>query len=88
MASSFEHVSRHAIAVLARLAARRAIEAELKDKGVRVYLVRPAEIKDRARTYLELHPELYAQAEERARLLKLFEKKPKRPRPNVEFLAK
>jgi len=83
MTSSFEHVSRHAIAVLAKLAARKAIEAELKDKGVHVYLVRPAILNERARTYLNDHPELLKVAEERARLMGLFERKPKRPRPKV-----
>jgi hypothetical protein len=85
MTSSFEHVSRHAIAVLARIAARKAIEAELKDRGVRTYLIRPAELADRARVYLDQHPELFKVAEERARLLGLFEKQPKRPRPRISL---
>jgi len=40
MGNSFEHVSIHAVKVLARLAARKAVEAELRAKGVRVTLVK------------------------------------------------
>ena len=36
MANSFEHISISAVKVLARLAAKKAVQAELKDKGVRV----------------------------------------------------
>jgi hypothetical protein len=62
----FQPVSRSAVCILARLAAKRAVEAELKAKGVRVALIRPAEIKDRASVYLDAHPELYREAHERA----------------------
>jgi hypothetical protein len=84
MTSSFEHISIHAVKVLARMAAKRAVEAELKAKGVRVTLVRPAEIATQIRAYLDQHPELVDQAKDRARLLGFFEKKPKRPRPKIE----
>ena len=41
MANSFEHISISAVKVLARLAAKKAVQAKLKDQGVRVTLVRP-----------------------------------------------
>jgi hypothetical protein len=69
----FRPVSVHAVRVLARLATKRAIEAEIKDQGVHPWLVRLSEINDRARVYLAQHPELLEQAEEKARLLGLFE---------------
>jgi hypothetical protein len=62
MANSFEHISITAVKVLARLAAKKAVQAELKDAGVRVSLVRPAEISERAAKYLLNHPELNARA--------------------------
>jgi hypothetical protein len=86
MSSSFEHVSVRAIKVLARLAARKAITEELRAQGVRTSLVRPSIINERASVYLDEHPELMALAEERARALKLFEPKPRRPK--VRFLEK
>ena len=42
--------------------ARKRVEAELRDAGVRVTLVKPAEINERATKYLADHPELYEQA--------------------------
>jgi NAD(P)-dependent dehydrogenase (short-subunit alcohol dehydrogenase family) len=62
MANSFEHISIGAVKVLARLAAKRAVQAELRSKGVRVTLVRPAEINAQAAEYLASHPELYTNA--------------------------
>jgi short-subunit dehydrogenase len=66
MANSFEHITIVAVKVLARLAAKKAVQAELKAQGVRVTLVRPAEINAQAAEYLANHPELYQQALERA----------------------
>src|SRR5262249_1495554 len=65
-AKSLSLIGNHAINVLARLAAKRAVQDELRSQGVRVTLVRPAEIAERAKVYLEQHPELYQQALERA----------------------
>jgi hypothetical protein len=48
-----------AVKYRARYFAKKAVVAELKDKGVRVMLVRPAEINERATEYLKQHPELY-----------------------------
>ena len=66
MANSFEHITIGAVKVLARLAAKKAVQAELRSKGVRVTLVRPAEISAQAGEYLANHPELYQLALERA----------------------
>jgi hypothetical protein len=51
-----------AVKHMARYMARKRVEAELRDMGVRVSLVRPAEISERATAYLEAHPELYQEA--------------------------
>jgi hypothetical protein len=79
MANSFEHVSISAVKVLARLAAKRAVETELRAKGVRVTLVRPAEISAQANAYLAANPQLYDEARERAARLGMYEK-PRRRR--------
>jgi len=65
--------------VLARMATRRAITEQLKAAGVRVSLVKPAEISVRANEYLSQHPELYREALERAQRLGMYEK-PRRRR--------
>jgi NAD(P)-dependent dehydrogenase (short-subunit alcohol dehydrogenase family) len=67
MANSFEHISISAVKVLARLAAKRAVQAELRAAGIRVTLVKPAAINSRAMEYLASHPELYVAAHERAK---------------------
>ena len=74
---TFQPVSASAVHVLARMAARRAITEELRAQGVRVTLVKPAEISARAQVYLAKHPELYREALERAQRLGMYEK-PKR----------
>jgi hypothetical protein len=51
MANSFEHISIVAVKVLARLAARKAVEADLRAQGVRTTLVRPAELTVQANAY-------------------------------------
>ena len=66
-ANSFSPIVLSAVKALARLAAKKAVQAELKDKGVRVTLVRPAEINAQATIYLASHPELYVAAHERAK---------------------
>jgi hypothetical protein len=73
----FQPISRSTICILARLAAKRVVTEQLRAAGVRVTLVRPAEISAQANDYLAQHPELYAQARERAVRLGMFEK-PKR----------
>jgi NAD(P)-dependent dehydrogenase (short-subunit alcohol dehydrogenase family) len=64
---SFKPVGSHAIHVLARLAAKKAVQEELRAQGVRVTLVRPAEIAEKAKEYLDANPHLYKEALERAR---------------------
>ena len=77
MANSFEHISICAVKVLARLAAKKAVEGELRAQGVRVTLVRPAEISVKAQAYLQSHPELIDEAKARAFRLGMFEKRRK-----------
>ena len=78
-ANQFPHIGNHAINVLARLAAKRALQEELRSQGVRVSLVKPAELSVKAQVYLTDHPELYRAALERAQRLGLYEK-PRRRR--------
>jgi hypothetical protein len=78
---TFQPISASAVHVLARLAARRAVTQELKAQGVRVSLVKPAEISARAQVYLQAHPELIAQAKpkvERMILAGVFGKRAQR----------
>jgi hypothetical protein len=58
---------RQAVMVLARLAAKRIVQAQLRDQGIRVTPVPPAEVMRRAAEYLASHPELYVAAHERAK---------------------
>jgi hypothetical protein len=63
-----ERIQQHRLAVIqfARLAAKNKVKEEMRDRGIRVTLVYPAEIMRQAREYLDTHPELYQQALERA----------------------
>ena len=70
----FQPISRTAICILARLAAKRAVQDQLRSDGVRVTLVRLAEIAAKANEYLSTHPELYDEARERAVRMGMFEK--------------
>ena len=76
---TFQPISTSAVHVLARMAARRAVQEELRSQGVRVSLVKPAEINAKTNEYLRQHPELYREALVRAQLMRCFEK-PKRRR--------
>jgi hypothetical protein len=58
---------RQAVMTLARLAAKRAVQDQLRAQGVRVSLFPYAELMRRAGEYLDNHPELYALALERAK---------------------
>jgi hypothetical protein len=75
---TFQPISASAVHVLARLAARRAVQEQLRSQGVRVSLVKPAEISVRARVYLQSHPELYREALERAQRMGMYEKRRRR----------
>jgi hypothetical protein len=60
---------RQAVMVLARLAAKRAVQDDLRAQGVRVSLVPPRNIAEKASAYLAAHPELYQLALQRAHKL-------------------
>jgi hypothetical protein len=60
---------RQAVMQFARLAAKRAVQDEMRAQGVRVSLVPHAEVMRQAREYLDAHPELYQLALERAQRL-------------------
>jgi NAD(P)-dependent dehydrogenase (short-subunit alcohol dehydrogenase family) len=53
--------------VAARSIAKKAVVQELREAGVRVTLVMPAEINQRATAYIASHPEIWPPAQERAR---------------------
>jgi hypothetical protein len=74
---TFQPISASAVHVLARLAARKAVQEQLRADGIRPWLVKPAEVSARAQSYLSQHPELYREALERAQRLSMFDK-PKR----------
>ena len=65
-ANSFEHISISAVKMLARLAAKKAVQAKLRYQGVRLTTYPYAQIMQQAYEYLAAHPELYKQAVERA----------------------
>jgi hypothetical protein len=60
---------RQAVLIFARLAAKRAVQDNLRAQGVRVSLFPIAELMRQAGEYLAAHPELYQLALERARRL-------------------
>ena len=68
-ANSFQHILITGVKVLARLAAKKAVQANLRDQGVRVTTYPYAELMRQAAEYLDKHPELYQQALERAKLM-------------------
>jgi hypothetical protein len=49
------------------MAAKRAVQDAMREQGIRLTLVFPATIAEKAREYLDTHPELYQQASERAK---------------------
>jgi hypothetical protein len=62
---SFKPVGAHAIHVLAKLAAKKQVQEQLRERGVRVSLVKPAEIAAQTKAYLEANPHLYDEAAQR-----------------------
>ena len=72
--TEFRPISASAVHVLARLAARKAVQEELRSQGVRVSLVKPAEVSAKAQVYLQSHPELYREALERAQRMGMYQK--------------
>jgi hypothetical protein len=65
-ANSLSPIGISAVKVLARLAAKRAVQAKLRDQGIRLTTYPHAELMRQAAEYLSSHPELYQQALERA----------------------
>jgi DNA invertase Pin-like site-specific DNA recombinase len=65
-ANSLSPIGISAVKILARLAAKRAVQENLRAQGVRVSLFPHAELRRQAAEYLSSHPELYQQALERA----------------------
>jgi hypothetical protein len=59
---TFKHIGVHVIHILARLIAKDAIRAQLREEGVNAQHVRPVEINKRARTYLAQHPDTWREA--------------------------
>ncbi len=57
---SFKPIGTHAIAILARLAAKNAVKEKLRGDGVRLTLVPPREIAEKAQQWLAEHPECYS----------------------------
>jgi hypothetical protein len=74
---TFQPISTSAVHVQARMAARKAVQDELRSQGVRVSLVKPADISAQAIQYLADHPELYRVALERAQRMGLYERRRK-----------
>src|SRR5262249_54511622 len=74
---TFQPISASAVHVLAPKAAKKTVQQEMRRRGVRVSLVKPAEISA-TQVYLSQHPELYREALERAQRLGLFEKRRRR----------
>ncbi len=57
-AKSLFHSANHAINYLARSAARNAVKEQMRDAGIRLTIVPPREINEKAQAYLSDHPEL------------------------------
>ena len=72
-AKSLFHSANHAINYCARSIAKNAVKEQLRDEGRRLSLVPMREISERAQVYLELHPEIYQRALERARQLGMID---------------
>jgi hypothetical protein len=71
-ANQFKHIGISAVKVLARLAAKKAVQEQLRAQGVRVTLVKPAEIAEKAKVYLDANPHLYEAALARAKQMGLI----------------
>jgi hypothetical protein len=80
---TFRPISHAAVNALARLAARRAVVAEMRGAGHRMTLIKPATINAKATEWLAQHPEAYERAHETAQKLKMYDKRKRLP-----FLAR
>jgi hypothetical protein len=75
MANSFEHISIAAVKVLAKQAAIRLVKDELQRRGLRVHSVPARDIQISAIQYVDAHPELIAEARDRAQRLGMYERR-------------
>ena len=75
-AKTFSHIGTHAINVLARLAAKKAVTEQLRAQGVRITLVKLADIAAQATAYLDANPHLYEEAIQRAFQMGLIKQHP------------
>jgi hypothetical protein len=66
---TFQHISVHMIRILARLQAKRLVQEQLRNEGVRLSLVPPREISELATAYLRDHVEVWKEAIARAHKL-------------------
>src|SRR6516165_8432550 len=67
--TTFKHIFVHMIHILARLQTKRLVQDQLRAEGVRVSLVPPREVQERATAYLAQHPEVWREAIARAHLI-------------------
>jgi hypothetical protein len=81
MNSSFEHISRAAVAVLARQAAIRLVKSRIQAQGLCLTSVPMRDIQIQADALLRQRPDLFAEAEQRVAAHP--EWLPKRARPPV-----
>jgi hypothetical protein len=63
---TFKHISVHMVHILARLAAKRLVQDQLRAEGARISLIKPREVQERATAYLAQHPEVWRLALDRA----------------------
>ena len=83
---TFKPVGTVAVNVLARVAAKKAVQEELKAQRVRVALVKPAEIAERAKAHLEANPHLYEKAYSRASQMGLIEQADPAPICEIQWI--
>jgi len=83
---SFKPVGTHTIAILARLAAKNAVKDQLRADGVRVSLVPPREITEKAKAYLDANPHLFEEAYSRAWRMRLIEQAEPAPVCEIQWI--
>src|SRR6516164_9365854 len=77
---TFKHISVHMIHILARLQAKRLVQEQLRNEGVRVTLVPPRVIAEKATALLASQPEIWREAITRAHLIDAAEGRRKEKR--------
>ena len=73
MPDTFQHISVHMVHILARLAAKRLVQDQLRAQGRRISLVSPREVQELATAYLRDHVEVWKEAMETAHKLDQME---------------